>query len=426
MPISNLFKPKIKNSDSKVRIEALKDIEDQNVLADIVINDPCEMVKKEAVSRIKDLNTLKRVLFSGNKKRKLPEPIVNSIFNEIKNKKLLKSFFVGNASFKGITEYFEHVKDKNILIDVLSVTNNKNIALKAITRLDDIQIPLTELRKKIESTGNRIAVRELHNIIIRKYDDEIILKEIISAAIDPKTVISALKKISAVPFLEDLLSEEQSKNAKKYIKNRLKKLRPDYMEFKVQMDCGECGFPVMVNGPLVMTKCNSCGAEVNVGSKYWKNLFKRSESSGVFVMGQRIGPKPGKLKSPRCHKCEERLPVKDVVLGKEDDIVCVKCGTVHSSFPPPQWMKRLRNENNKRPAHIFCAEREGQVARKPAREAKPIAFNCINCSSPLKFTVETPRVMECEHCSTQQYLPDGLWHSLHPVKRVKPWYILFK
>ncbi|MES0489704.1 MAG: hypothetical protein ABUK01_06925 [Leptospirales bacterium] len=52
-----------------------------------------------------------------------------------------------------------------------------------------------------------------------------------------------------------------------------------------------------------------------------------------------------------------------------------------------------------------------------------IMFTCLQCGGALKITEATPRILSCEYCSTDQYMPDTLWKTLHPIPKKRAWFI---
>lgn len=104
--ISNLFKPKWKNDDWKVRLEAVKNLDDQDILVDIVKNDFNYDVRREAVKNIKD----------------------DSVLFEI-----AKGF--SNTGIR--IEATKHINDESILIDLAKNAYNYNIRLEAVKKIKD-------------------------------------------------------------------------------------------------------------------------------------------------------------------------------------------------------------------------------------------------------------------------------------------------
>lgn len=62
MAFSDLFKPKYKNSNPSVRREAVKELDDQNILIEIAKNDDTGYVREEAVKKINDESVLVNIV----------------------------------------------------------------------------------------------------------------------------------------------------------------------------------------------------------------------------------------------------------------------------------------------------------------------------------------------------------------------------
>ncbi|MDF1566166.1 MAG: hypothetical protein P1V51_24250 [Deltaproteobacteria bacterium] len=196
-----------------------------------------------------------------------------------------------------------------------------------------------------------------------------------------------------------------------------------YFEYRIHKECPECAFPLVVNGPALETRCSSCRARVHLGKEFWSSRFAMSEDGGFFVRGERIGPRPGKKrKKPLCDRCEAPLEVTEVEAGTRGEVTCAGCGAVHLTAPVPEWMRGMKKDGSP-PDQLFCVEPEEADESPPEVAPRPIAFACVGCGANLELNLETPRVMTCTYCEVQQFLPGALWHALHPVKRMRSWYV---
>jgi hypothetical protein len=65
----------------------------------------------------------------------------------------------------------------------------------------------------------------------------------------------------------------------------------------------------------------------------------------------------------------------------------------------------------------------GAAMEAPRAASAPIAFNCPTCGGVLQVD-GSARVVKCAYCAGSAYLPDDLWHVLHPVPVTRPWYLL--
>ena len=61
MSIWDFFRPKWKSSDYQTRMDAVKELDDEEILIEIALSDADESVRKEAVKRIEDQPTLEAV-----------------------------------------------------------------------------------------------------------------------------------------------------------------------------------------------------------------------------------------------------------------------------------------------------------------------------------------------------------------------------
>ena len=82
---------------------------------------------------------------------------------------------------------------------------------------------------------------------------------------------------------------------------------------------------------------------------------------------------------------------------------------------------------------IISTERDSEeqstasLDMKDAKDSmKPVIFTCPNCSAVLRINTETARILTCEHCDSDVYMPDPIWNRLHPVKKILPWTIIYK
>ncbi len=202
--------------------------------------------------------------------------------------------------------------------------------------------------------------------------------------------------------------------------------------FKIRSACPECGEAIMIDGPRRTTRCLACQSMVDLDVQTWKRMMdfrhedaKKKELSTVFgLMGAAtFHTRMGRAKAPLCTACAQPLDVATVLAGTDGDVPCA-CGHAMSTFPTPEWMRTL----DARAEQVFNAEREteaSKIAISPA-ETKPVSFGCPDCGANLKITADAPRILECQYCRADLYLPDPLWRALHPVKKRATWYIAFK
>jgi hypothetical protein len=133
-----------------------------------------------------------------------------------------------------------------------------------------------------------------------------------------------------------------------------------------------------------------------------------------------------------CTACGDALPVEAVPPGGDGRVAC-GCGVVVDTFPPPPWLAELVPTA----LQMFGATRVGVATgatppsgvvtgATPTQSAKPVLFGCPRCGAGLDIAPETPRILTCRYCESDLYLPDLLWHALHPVTKRAPFWVAFR
>jgi hypothetical protein len=131
----------------------------------------------------------------------------------------------------------------------------------------------------------------------------------------------------------------------------------------------------------------------------------------------------GKQK-PRCAKCKTSLDEsKYEDYTKAGSAECTKCKNPVSVRHLPEAAQQIFGEVKYvigEDADLFSS---GKTSMKTPQAAKPILFTCPSCAGNLKID-GTSRVVTCNYCNSEIYLPDDLWLRLHPVKVVDRWYLV--
>jgi hypothetical protein len=140
--------------------------------------------------------------------------------------------------------------------------------------------------------------------------------------------------------------------------------------------------------------------------------------ASVFTFHLRMGPQP-----PTCTACDHPVDVSAITPGTEGEIAC-SCGHAMPTFPAPAWLREVHPSA----VQLFNAAREQGATKAPVTPQvnRPVSFGCPDCGANLKVTIDSPRILECQYCKTDLFLPDPLWRALHPVRKRSAWYVAFK
>ena len=201
---------------------------------------------------------------------------------------------------------------------------------------------------------------------------------------------------------------------------------------KVRVDCPECGSALFIDGPYKRVHCSACGASTSV-SNLWPTLVERCVERGAggrhfratsFVWAGNHVPHilyaSNKGHPPLCTQCDEVLhEAEQVADGTEGDFACTACGTLHPTWPAPPYLSQSTLPGGVHVRQVFMAPPEDDASESPPAPegAKPIRFGCPNCGASLKIDTDTPRVLTCEYCEADSYLPPEVWNRFHPVRK---------
>ena len=206
----------------------------------------------------------------------------------------------------------------------------------------------------------------------------------------------------------------------------------DFFLFKLRSNCSECGESLILDGPVQKTHCIACDSTLEIPASNWKRLFEacagdklRQGKTESTVLGL-AGPFPfffvwGPV-APTCSACDKELPTGDLAPGTDGEIAC-SCGHATPTFAPPSWLR----PHAPRVVQLVNATREGQLSKiEVTREDRPVTFGCPDCGAHLKITMESPRILGCQYCKADLFLPDQLWRALHPVRKRAAWYVALR
>ena len=187
----------------------------------------------------------------------------------------------------------------------------------------------------------------------------------------------------------------------------------------------------MLEGPWANMHCPSCHSETAVGY-YWTKLVAAALEKAPN--GRRFAPKflldtskpvttlygaVNQDQRPICPACDKDIDGAEQVKTGTDGTFRCACGATHDTFPAPKHVQGG--------LQIFLAVREKEQMRpQPGAPAKPVLFNCTNCGGNLKIGTDASRIVTCEYCEVDLFLPQALWNALHPVKKRRAFWVRTK
>jgi DNA-directed RNA polymerase subunit RPC12/RpoP len=201
----------------------------------------------------------------------------------------------------------------------------------------------------------------------------------------------------------------------------------EYLVLGCKIQCPQCGLPVTLNGPWEVAHCDSCQSNIDIPHDFWINALKdclndfhtfaegEGRNSTVFGYFQ-TSLLNGRLK-PRCPDDKTDLDI-DESATLPAKAFCTKCGKEFAVVAPPDWLTSAL------PAiKLMVGTDLEQSTVAPKSDVQgPVVFVCPQCGGTLQVDGKD-RMLNCQYCHSNVYLPDDLWKRLHPIKTVQRWYL---
>ncbi|MET0395955.1 MAG: hypothetical protein ABW277_03955 [Longimicrobiaceae bacterium] len=189
--------------------------------------------------------------------------------------------------------------------------------------------------------------------------------------------------------------------------------------------CNRCGGALPLNALAPRLACPACGEPNALGDEFWAAVLGDAElsSSTIFTAGRQVELE-AETAPPACHACRAAIPVEAALAGADaGSLACGGCGARVPLRTPPRafaisGFRLLVGEDE-----MQLPAPGGAEVVAPRAAARPVAFNCPSCGGVLRVD-GSARVVTCEYCSGAAYLPDDLWHVLHPAPATRTWYLL--
>ncbi len=197
--------------------------------------------------------------------------------------------------------------------------------------------------------------------------------------------------------------------------------------------CAKCGLALPINACAERYVCASCGGTTEIDADRWKSLVEDAIEA-IPDLGEGEGKNSSIMtptgtyqlmygrQLPRCRGCKTPLPEEAFAFVDRGWTVCVHCGQRLTMRRAPAALAAVG-------VTIVVGEDPAQIAGTPAgataaapAAAQPTVLYCPQCKAPLSVDGKN-RMVKCQYCSTDVYLPDELWQRLHPVAAVARWHL---
>jgi hypothetical protein len=215
-----------------------------------------------------------------------------------------------------------------------------------------------------------------------------------------------------------------------------------YGAFTYRAQCRHCGQPLPVNFPSAEAHCTHCLKSTALAPESFGELLHAfDDRHRELVAGQphaatrdfaglAVTTSFRLVVKPLCEKCGATFPDERIADGETRNLFCASCGDPASTAKVPAWLAaavpQARQILSVDPGVGSAEGAAGPPPEADHQAARPIVMSCPQCGGTLRITAETDRVLPCQFCTTEVYLPDPIWLRLHPARTVREWFVRFE
>jgi hypothetical protein len=218
MEFMDLFRPKWKHSNWKVRLAAVEKLLEQRELAEVATNDADTDVRRAAVVKLTDQVVLADIV----KNQDLMDDIRKVALSKLTDQAILAEVIKNCNDYFGYTAVLDKLTDQNVLVDMAKNSENCFLVQQIARKLTDHSI-LTDIAK------NANKKQEFMEAAVDKFIDQTTLAEIVKNTDKSSVAERAVNKLTDQFKLVDI-----SQNAR-YIDVQIKAtLKLEDLHLKVE------------------------------------------------------------------------------------------------------------------------------------------------------------------------------------------------
>ncbi|MBI5534576.1 MAG: hypothetical protein HY898_17755 [Deltaproteobacteria bacterium] len=231
---------------------------------------------------------------------------------------------------------------------------------------------------------------------------------------------------------------------------------------RISVDCRACRISIPLNGIVSSATCYHCGEVNRFDPAFWSKALPAQGFAHVLgnvqVPDAQAGASPAggptdfvaylerltddrtisaaALESerlaiglrvecwrgaPECQQCHrgkvgaERL----AEFASRGSCACPECGTQIPVRPADPVCFGI----NTGARFVVNEQAPSASGQSLQRRTKPVAFQCVSCGAGLRVD-GAKRMVGCEFCNVDNYLPDGLWQMLNPVPKPETFFLI--
>lgn len=198
---------------------------------------------------------------------------------------------------------------------------------------------------------------------------------------------------------------------------------------RCSVECRACRISIPLNGLVRSARCYHCGEVNTFSEQFWTTSLGRSVFDAALGMASlerrretaangflvEFGHQP--ITCPRC----DGAPIDGATLGPvaaAGAYACAQCGATVRVRVADALALALHPTAR----HVVAETAPDAAAQALQSHAKPVVFQCMSCGGGLEVA-GAKRLVSCQFCNADNYLPDGLWQILRPVPKPELFYL---
>jgi len=423
MAFRDFFRAKHLHSDPAVRIAALVSLE-PGTLLEVARFDADRDVRRQAVESLDDDGLMQVacrdsdpdvMLAAGARLRSAehramwgsarPEALVLEALSGLSQAELTDVILAATRSTSALA-LLKHVQAQENLTRVAYEAANGQVRKQAAKRLPQselVEVVLVEPKAKfglallehVAADEHRLRIacgaktQEVREQAATSLSEPSSIYQVLCAGVSQGLQKGLVRKLPLALLKEKLVPDaDMPKGVRKLLEHRLEKFKFMVTEVTESETCTNCGQPLFIRAVSLEHPCEYC-SHVSV----WQ---RRHWTAGILEKPLRT--------LLACQGCETEV-------GETCGESCSTCGLSLSLQPTPDWLVNFHRDSRR----VHFVEAPTAAGSKKTGEREPIHMACTQCNANLSVDADSPRLMTCEYCDAQLYLPSDVWFTFHSV-----------
>jgi Zn finger protein HypA/HybF involved in hydrogenase expression len=200
---------------------------------------------------------------------------------------------------------------------------------------------------------------------------------------------------------------------------------------RISVECHACRIAIPLNGVIPSALCYHCGETNAFDGEFWAGALPSDRFAEALELAPGATLETTRLqgglrveyahRAPRCVRCEGgAVDLANIaVFAAHGSCACTACGQAI----PVRSADAVCQAVNPGARFVINEQAPGAAGQSLQARTKPVVFQCMSCGGSLRVD-GSKRLVACEFCKNDNYLPDGLWQILNPVPKPQTFFLV--